>query len=137
MQIHVLISTHQGVLYNEYCDYVVIQTKENEYAILANHVPLISTIKEGYIKLVDKKNNFEVYVAVNEGALIFNQNTLSVGAEEAFVGNTKQRAKELLLENRHSRLEHNRTINTELEIAERKLKENIKEAKAGNLWLLI
>jgi len=133
MQIHVLISTHQGVLYDEYCNYVVVSTKESEYAILANHAPLISTIKEGYVKLVDQQNNYQLYVAIYAGALIFEDNLLNIGAQEAFVGNTKERAKELLLETRHNRLEQNRVVNTELELAEQQLRENIKEAKVGNL----
>ena len=126
-----IVSTHEGILYNEDVDYTVIMSKSGEFAILENHVNLITTIKEGFIKLVREKET--LFIALNEAALIFHNNVLSVAVLEAFVGKTKERAKELLEEERKNRLNQNRKIDAELEIAERQLKQNIKEAKAGNL----
>ena len=104
----VLVSIHDGILYNEEVDYVVVSSKEGEFAILENHVNLITTVKEGTIKLVRDKDI--VFIAINEAAIIFNNNELKVAALEAFVGKTKQRAKELLIEQRKNRLERNRKI---------------------------
>ena len=126
-----MVSTHDGVMYNEELDYVVIGGKEGEFAILENHANLITTMQDGFLKLVRDKE--VLFIALNEAAIIFHNNLLSVAALEAFAGNTKQRAFELLVEERNHRLNENRKIDAELEIAERKIKENIKEAKAGNL----
>ena len=129
--IQLLISTHQGVLYNEVVDYVVVSSKKGEFAIMKDHVNLITTLEEGFIKLV--RGDEKVFVAINDGALMFSNNKLSLICAEASIAKTKERSYELLLEARHERLEQNKKINTELEITERKLKENIKGMKAGNL----
>ena len=56
---NVVVSTHQGVLYNEEVDYVVVHSDtDGEYACLKDHVPVISVMDTGYIKLVkDKEGN--------------------------------------------------------------------------------
>ena len=129
--IKLLISTHQGVIYDEMVDYVVIMDKKSEFAIMKDHVDLISSGEEGFVKLVRDNNQF--YVAITDYALMVTQNKISVICAEAIIGNTKERAHELLLEARHERLEMNRKINTELEITERELRDNIKQIKAGEL----
>ena len=130
-QVHIIVSTHQGKIYDELTDYIVISSKKGEFAILPNHVAIITTISEGFIKLVRKEGVF--FIALVNGALEFHDNVASIIAQEAFIGRTKEKAKEMLLSIRQERLEHNRKVDAELEIAEHQLKEQIKEVKAGNL----
>ena len=60
---NVVVSTHQGVLYNEDVDYVVVHSDtDGEYACLKDHVPVISVMDTGYIKLVKDKDEFYVVI---------------------------------------------------------------------------
>ena len=47
-----LVSTHQGKLYDEELDYVVVHTSDNEFALMKDHIPLVCVIPFGYIKMV-------------------------------------------------------------------------------------
>ena len=49
----ITVVTPQGELYNETVDYVVVQSQMNgEFAIMKGHIPIISTIDTGYVKMV-------------------------------------------------------------------------------------
>ena len=48
----IIVSTHQGQLYNEDVDYIVVHNQDGEFAIMKNCLPIISVISLGYIKLV-------------------------------------------------------------------------------------
>ena len=54
------VVTPHGELYNEDIDYVVVSSKMNgEFAILKDHIPIISSIDLGYVKMVrDEKELF-------------------------------------------------------------------------------
>ena len=44
----IVVSTHNGNLYNEEVDYVVVHsTSDGEYAVMADHVPVVSVMDEG------------------------------------------------------------------------------------------
>ena len=44
----IIVSTHQGNLYNEEVDYVVVHSATyGEYAIMSDHIPVISVMEEG------------------------------------------------------------------------------------------
>ena len=130
-QIHLLTSTHQGILYDEACDYVVVSAREGEFAIMPGHVAIITTFKEGFLKLVRDNNNY--FIALVNAVVEFHDDVLNVIASEAFIGRTKEKAKESLNSLRHERLNKNRKLDTDLEIVERDLRENIKNAKAGEI----
>ena len=129
--IKLIVSTHQGKLFDEVCDYVLVKSKKGEFGILPNHVPTITSLEEGFIKFVKDKN--ELYLCIYNSVLEFSNNILTVLAQEAHVGESMESAKGYLEEVRKERLEKNRETEAELTAGEKELLDNIKKAKAGNL----
>ena len=128
----IIVSTHQGTLYNDTVDYVVVHsTKDGEYGIMENHVPVVSIIEEGYVKLVRDKNEF--YVVIFSGILEFHNNVVTVLVQEAHIGEDVASAKKYLLEARAERLEKNRQDSTDFTQKEKELRESIAKSKAGHL----
>ena len=57
-QLFIKIITPEGILYNSECSSVSIQTSEGEITILANHIPLISPVKHGEVRVVKNGETF-------------------------------------------------------------------------------
>ncbi len=128
----IVVSTHQGVMYDDDVDYVVIHDQsDGEYAILNNHVPVVSVIDEGYLKLV--KDEHEIFVSLVSGIFEFHDNIATMLVQEAQAGQSLESAKEHLLELRKERLDKNRQESSDFTLMEKKLSENIKKSKAGSL----
>ncbi len=128
----IVVSTHQGVLYNEEVDYVVVHSDtDGEYAVLKDHVPVVSVMDTGYVKLVKGKDEF--YVVIQSGIFEFNNNEAVVLVQEAIIGRTAEAAKENLEKIRKERLEKNRQESTDFTQMEKELRENIKKSGAGQL----
>ncbi|RIA77817.1 F-type H+-transporting ATPase subunit epsilon [Anaeroplasma bactoclasticum] len=128
----IVVSTHQGVLYNEEVDYVVVHSDtDGEYAVLKDHVPVVSVMDTGYVKLVKGKDEF--YVVIQSGIFEFNNNEAVVLVQEAIIGRTAEAAKENLEKIRKERLEKNRQESTDFTQMEKELHENIKKSGAGQL----
>lgn len=130
-QINIIISTHQGILYNEVCDYIVVKKSSGEFAMLPDHIPTITSIDEGFIELDRDKDKY--YVNLVNAALEFHDNVCNVIAQEAFIGRSMEHARSQLNQIKKERLEKNRVLDTNLEIKEKELRDSIKEAHAGNL----
>lgn len=126
-----LVSTHQGKLYDEELDYVVVHTNNNEFAIMKNHIPLVCVIQTGYIKMV--RDNDEFYVAVSNGILEYKNNVINVIAQEAHIGQDENSARKHLNAIREERLELNRKESQDFTKSETELVENLRKAKAGKL----
>ena len=129
--IKLIVSTHQGKLFDEICDYILVKGKDSDFGILPNHIPLITSFEYGFIKFVYAKQ--ELFLCLQSAVLEFNNNNLTVLAQEAHVGEDMQSAEAYLEDIRKSRLEKNRQIETDLATSEHELLENIKKVKAGNL----
>ena len=128
----IVVSTHQGVLYNEEVDYVVVHSDtDGEYAVLKDHVPVVSVMDTGYVKLVKDKDEF--YVVIQSGIFEFANNEAVVLVQEAIIGRTAESAKENLEKIRKERLERNRQESTDFTQMEKELRENIKKTGAGQL----
>lgn len=128
----IIVSTHQGNLYNEEVDYVVVHsTTDGEYAIMSDHIPVISVMEEGYIKFV--RGNEEYYVVLVSGILEFHDNTVVVLVQEAHIGQNKDSAKAHLEQIRKERMELNKKEAVDFTQKEKELHENIKKAGAGSL----
>lgn len=124
------VVTPQGELYNETIDYVVVSSKMNgEFAILKGHVPIISAIDVGYVKMV--RDDQSIYTVVINGVIEHKDGKVSVIAQEAHVGMSKNSAMDHLNTVREERLEENRKRTVDFAKAERELRKNIKQAKAG------
>ena len=127
----ILISTHQGLLYDEEVDYVVCKNEDGEFAIMKHHIPIIAVINIGTIKLVLGKQ--VLYVAIDNGMLEFKDDVLNVIAQGAFIGRTQESAREHLNDFVNERLEKNRKSRVEMTQKERELFDNIKKTGAGKL----
>ncbi|MBN2605335.1 MAG: ATP synthase F1 subunit epsilon [Bacilli bacterium] len=126
------VVTPQGELYKENIDYVVVTSKMNgEFAIMKDHIPIISTIDTGYIKIVREEK--AIYTVVINGVVEFQDNTVNIIAQEAHVGMNKDSAMDHLNTVREERISENKRRNVDFAKAERELKKNVKDAKAGNL----
>lgn len=128
---HIIVTTPKGKMYDEEIDYLVVKNEDGEYAILKNHIPDISIIPEGYVKLV--RGNLEYYVAVINGVLEFKNNECVVLSQEAHIGTDVETAMRNIMEIRHQRLEENKKINIQMTEQEKELARNIKDSKAGNI----
>ncbi len=127
----IIVSTPDGVLYDDIVDYIVVRNQDGEFAILKNHIPIISIIKEGYVKVVRDKNEFYIYMF--SGILEQANNKINVVAQEAHIGETKEIAKDLILQIRKERIEFNKRKSVDTTKLEKTLRENIKNTKAGEL----
>jgi len=127
---NITVVTPQGELYNETVEYVVVSSKMNgEFAILKGHVPVISAIDVGYVKMV--RDDQSIYTVVINGVVEHKDDQVSVIAQEAHVGMSKTSAMDHLNTVREERLEQNRRRTVDFAKAERELKKNVKHAQAG------
>jgi len=125
------VATPVGEIYSGNINMAVIRSSRGEYAILKDHIPIISTIEKGYVKL--KLDNEEKFIAVLNGVVEQSLNIITVVAQEAAQGNTLEEA-ELALEELHQKLvEENKRKARDFIISEKELHESIKKAKAGNI----
>ncbi len=126
------VVTPHGELYNEDIDYVVVSSKMNgEFAIMKDHIPIISSIDIGYVKMV--RGEKELFTVVINGVVEHSSNIINVIAQEAHVGLSKDSALDHLNTVREDRIKENKRRNVDFAKAERELKKNVKEAKAGKL----
>ena len=126
------IVTPDGELYNETVDAVMVSSANNgDYEMLKDHLPIISTIDTGYIKL--SQVNLVYYVVIINGVVEHHDNIITVIAQDAFIGESKEEAMKNLMEIRENRIEENRQRNIELAKAEKELLKQIKQTGAGHL----
>lgn len=129
---NIVVSTHQGVLYNEEIDYVVVHSDvDGEYAVMKDHVPVMSVMDTGYVKLV--KGNDEFFVILQSAIFEYKDNLAQVLVQEAMIGRTYESAKEHLLAARKERIEKNKKESVDFTQKEKELRENIKKSGAGSL----
>ncbi|MGE0003265.1 MAG: F0F1 ATP synthase subunit epsilon, partial [Candidatus Izemoplasmatales bacterium] len=93
----IVIVTPDGELYNEEVSYVLVSSKSNgEYGILPNHLPIASTIDTGFLKL--EQGDLVYFVVIIGGLLEHHNNLITVIAQDAFIGRSKEQAMENLKE---------------------------------------
>jgi len=128
----IIIVTPEGELYHEEVDSVVVSSHNNgAYGMLKDHLPIVSTIDTGYIKLV--QGNLVYYVVIINGIVENHQNQISVIAQDAYIGESQAAAEANLAEIRQARIEDNKKRNIELAKAERELKRQISQTGAGSV----
>ena len=122
---NIVIVTPDGELYNEEVTSVIVSSSNNgDYEILKDHLPIVSTIDTGYIKMVHEKMVY--YVVVINGVVENINNKITVVSQDAFVGESKESALKNLNDIRAARTEENKKRNVELAKAERELRKQIK-----------
>jgi len=127
----IVVSTHQGTLYNEEIDYFTVHKNDGDFGVMKDHIPVIAVMDEGYVKIV--RGNDEYYIVVINGILDYHDNLATILVQEAHIGRDAESAKKHLLEVRRLRLEKNRKESVDLTQKEKELRENISKSKAGNL----
>lgn len=126
------VVTPFGELYNEEIDYVVVSSKMNgEFAMFKDHIPMITSIDTGYVKMVQGEK--ELFTVIINGVVEQSNNIINVIAQEAHVGLSKDSAMDHLNTVREERIKENKRRNVDFAKAERELKKNVKEAQAGKL----
>jgi F-type H+-transporting ATPase subunit epsilon len=128
-----VISTHQGVLYDEEIDYIVVRNQDGEFAMLKDHVPLICVISEGYVRFVISNPLTDIFIIINNGVLDFHDNNVSILAQEAAAGYTLEEATINMETQLFERRKENKQENIDFTVKENELRENLKKAKAGDL----
>jgi F-type H+-transporting ATPase subunit epsilon len=126
-----LVSTHQGKLYDEELDHIIVHMVDNEFAILKDHIPLVCVIPYGYIKMV--LGNDVLYLALSNGVLEFKNNVATIIAQEAHAGKSEDSARDHLNAIRKERHELNRKDQGDFTKQESDLLDNLKKARAGRL----
>ncbi len=128
----IIIVTPEGELYNEEVTSVVVSSANNgEYGMLSGHLPIISTIDTGYVKMTF--NQLTYYVVIINGLVQQVHDVITVIAQDAYIGESKDAAIENLNQIRKARLDSNRQRNLELAMAENELKKQIKQTGAGKI----
>lgn len=75
------ITTPEGVVYSDEVDEVVLPTVEGEIGILPNHVPLVSLLSAGELRI--KKGTETIYLAVSGGFIEVRPDKVVVLADTA------------------------------------------------------
>ncbi len=128
----IVIVTPDGELYNEEVSSVIVSSSNNgDYEILKDHLPIVSTIDTGYVKLIQGKMVF--YVVIINGVVEQKNNLITVIAQDAYIGKSKEKAFENLNKIRKVRTEENKKRNIELAKAEKELQRQIKMTGAGQV----
>jgi F-type H+-transporting ATPase subunit epsilon len=110
---------------------IVSSSNNGDYEILPNHIPIVSTIDTGYIKM--SQGDLVFFVVIINGIVEFHNNQIRVIAQDAHIGKSKDQAMENLQDIRKSRIEDNKKRNIELAKAEKELQKQIKMTGAGKL----
>ncbi|HOO43490.1 MAG TPA: hypothetical protein PKU69_00330 [Bacillota bacterium] len=129
---NIVIVTPDGELYNEEVKSVIVSSSNNgDYEMLTDHLPIVSTVDTGYVKLMQDQMIF--YVVIINGVVEQINNKITVIAQDAFIGTSKETAIQNLNDIRSARTEENKKRNIELMKAEKELKRQIKMTGAGQL----
>lgn len=101
------ITTPEKIVYSDKVDEVVLPTVQGEIGILPNHIPLVSILKPGELRI--KKGKEEEYLAVSGGFIEVRPDKVVVLADsaeksdeidEAKAEEARQKAEKLLTEKR-------------------------------------
>ena len=91
MQMNFKIVTPDGVIYEDAVEQVSLPTKSGEITVLPHHIPLISVIKAGEIRIT--KEGREVDLAVSSGVLEVRESN-----EVIIIADTAERAEAIDIE---------------------------------------
>lgn len=125
------IVTPKGLSFEGEVDHIVVDGDNGQLAILKNHIPIVVSIRDGFVKHVI--DNEEVFRVIYGGLLEFNDNVATVIAQETVAGKTLEDAKKSLEEIRKNQKEANRKFSMDFSEMERDLALNLKKIQASKL----
>lgn len=130
--IHVSIVTPNDSEISCDTDFVVARLDSGEMGFLINHTPVLGKITRDYIRYKD------TYVIVENAIVDFNDNILTVIAQNAEVGTSVSDAIKNLEEKKEKYLKESKRKLVDFTEAERDLAKSIKEAGLRNFakWLI-
>lgn len=121
----------EGLIEKKEIDYAVIKNEDGQVGILQKHIPIILTVKEGYVKIVtDNKNEF-IYVV--DALVDFKDDLLTVLAIESAKGDTLEEATKAYNKWVKEKTEASKKMNIDYSTQERELKESIRKSRVGSL----
>lgn len=106
MQLSLKVVTPERIVYEDTVDSVSLMTEMGEITILPNHVPLVSNLRSGEVRL--KKNGEESYLVASTGFL-----EVRPGNQVVILADTAERVEELELEKIEEAKERARKFLTE------------------------
>src|SRR3989339_479027 len=80
------VLTQQGKTLTDEIDFAVVKSQDGEVGILDNHIPIVISVKEGYVKLDHGQE--ETFLVIEQAVVEFRDHTLSILALEAQMGKT-------------------------------------------------
>jgi len=104
-KINLQIITPEKIAYKDKADQITLPTRNGEITVMANHIPLISTMKHG--ELVIKNDGKETFLAVCNGFIEVRKNNIIIMTDiaeriaeidEQKAEEAKKKAKDLLKE---------------------------------------
>lgn len=125
------IVTPKGLSFEGEVDHIVVDGDNGQLAILKNHIPIVVSIRDGFVKHVI--DNEELFYVIYGGLLEFNDNVATVIAQETVAGKTLEDAKKSLEEIRKNQKEANRKFSMDFSEMERDLALNLKIIQASKL----
>ncbi len=125
------IVTPKGLVFEGEVDHIVVLGDQGELGILQNHVPIVVSMKDGFVKRVI--NNIETYNIISGGLLEFSNNVATVIAQETVEGRTYEDAKKALEDLRAKQKATIRKQVIDFAEMEKELALNLKEIKASQL----
>lgn len=123
------IVTPNGIVFNGEGQYFTARGESGEFAVLENHIPMVSAFKSGFVKVVAGKEQFFFVESVivefrNNVANIMAQTALEGTSFEDVLSKYKQHKDDVQKENKKQKVDYTKI--------ERDLQKSIKEAKAGH-----
>ena len=125
------IVTPKGLSFEGEVDHIVVDGDNGQLAILKNHIPIVVSIRDGFVKHVI--DNEELFHVIYGGLLEFNDNVATVIAQETVAGKTLEDAKKSLEEIRKNQKEANRKFSMDFSEMERDVALNLKKIQASKL----
>lgn len=132
--IKLCVSTPNGEICNETCDFVVARTDVGEMGFLKDHAPVIARITNGFIRYNSNNyNNCNNYIAIQGGIIDVNNNNINVVCQYAMSANSYEEAKRKIDDYLDARLKESKRKMVDFVQAENELVKNIKNIGASDI----
>lgn len=129
--IKIVVATPKGEIYNQDVESIVVNGDTGQLGILANRLPLLTKITNGYVKV--NENTDYKYIGIINGVIDFKDNIATVIAQNAAIADSVEEAHNLIKEKLNLINKANKQKNVDFVDAEKELLKNIKEMKAAHI----
>lgn len=129
MKLHLEVITPTKIVLSEEVDEITINTANGEIAILPNHIPLLSKLVPGEMKI--KNNGKTHYFAVMGGFLEVSKNNISILSDYAVRASDIEVAKAKEAKERAEKIMKDKESNKNFLVAEADLRKALLELKVA------